>query len=298
MRQPRVAIIVSTYNGERFLSEQLDSLLAQTYSDISIFVRDDGSTDSTKSILEIYSRNHGITCWYENNIGSTLSFLDGLVRAGDDYDYYAFCDQDDVWFPEKVSVSVSSLEDGSAGAKLFFSEFTYCDARLHERGKSHLKKTDVSRTLFYFDNVCSGNTMLFNNDLRTLVLSHDYSSVYYHDWWIALIAAHFGNLYYSDRALLYYRRTGENVSSNGLKGLALNFKRFQDYIVSGRLGSISRQLRLFYSEYGSLLCSEDRRLLEVLTSGSGIKKAISPIRYRQLLTDDFLVRVLLLAHQL
>ena len=93
----KILILMSTYNGEKYLSEQLNSLLLQENVNIKILIRDDGSTDNTHKILNFYSSNYPNISWYTGeNKGPALSFMDLLFNAPES-DYYAFCDQDDVW---------------------------------------------------------------------------------------------------------------------------------------------------------------------------------------------------------
>ena len=114
----KVLILVSTYNGEKYLPEQLDSLYAQEGVDIHILVRDDGSKDNTIGILKNYQGSKGkMTIIEGENIGAGQSFLALINEATTnypDYDYYAFCDQDDVWYGNKVVIKDSD----------FFRDFT------------------------------------------------------------------------------------------------------------------------------------------------------------------------------
>ena len=117
---PKIAVLLSTYNGEKFLSEQLDSLLEQTYSNLIIVIRDDDSCDGTNLIIDDYStqyqgrihRVHGD----KNNLGASASFsylieytLSKKKRLGLTSAYLMFCDQDDIWFPEKVAMQVKEM---------------------------------------------------------------------------------------------------------------------------------------------------------------------------------------------
>lgn len=105
-----VAVLMATYNGERFLREQLDSLLNQKDVTVKILVRDDNSKDSTVSILEEY-KSKSLLQWYTGeHLGVEKNFLD-LLRHAPEADYYAFCDQDDVWDDNKLSVAINHLRN-------------------------------------------------------------------------------------------------------------------------------------------------------------------------------------------
>lgn len=294
VNNPRVAVIISTYNGEKYIGEQIESILNQTFPSIDIYVRDDGSRDGTKAILESYAKKSRVACWLADNVGVTQSFLEALEYAGDAYDYYAFCDQDDRWHPDKVSRAIDVLEDGLDCPKLFFSELTICDKALNEVEKSQFKRSDIRYSLFYFDNMCSGNTMVFNSLLRELVLKHDYSNVFYHDWWFALVAAHLGKIYYCSDSLLDYRRIEESVSLNGRKRLHLIAGRIKEFLLSEKLQLISQQIDSFFNEYKDLLNPEQRKRAELVSSDFRIRKALAPFRFRQSLFDEISIRLLCL----
>lgn len=118
-----VCVLMSTYNGGKYLQEQIDSLIGQADVNLTVLVRDDGSSDSTTVILERYKQK-GVLDWYPGeNIGSARSFLD-LVSRAPYCDYYALCDQDDYWFPEKLSVAISRLEQtDSSKSALYFCKW-------------------------------------------------------------------------------------------------------------------------------------------------------------------------------
>ena len=106
----KVKILLSSYNGEQYIREQIDSLLSQTQTGVEILVRDDGSTDSTKAILDEYQDRDRLSWYGGENLGPGLSFWKLLEDSGE-ADYYAFCDQDDVWDQDKVEIAVRTLEE-------------------------------------------------------------------------------------------------------------------------------------------------------------------------------------------
>ena len=115
----KTCILLSTFNGEKYLEEQLDSLKSQTFKDVFVLARDDGSSDSTKEIL---LRNESETFkWYSGeNVGAARSFM-LLNNDAPEADYYAYCDQDDYWFPEKLEAAVNILEKSNNKLKLYYS---------------------------------------------------------------------------------------------------------------------------------------------------------------------------------
>ena len=126
-----VVVLLSTYNGERFLEEQLESIVAQKGVKPTIIVRDDGSTDRTREILDKWQEG-GRLRWYNGpNMGPARSFLN-LLRDSDDADYYAFSDQDDYWLPEKLDVATSKLAPYGDEPALYFSQTQLVDKDLKE----------------------------------------------------------------------------------------------------------------------------------------------------------------------
>ena len=107
----KVFVILSAYNGERYLREQVESILAQTGVEVTLLIRDDGSQDGTPGIMkDIQAVNANVRCVYGENIGFRCSFYNMLLESDDTYDYYAFSDQDDVWDADKLSHAVELLE--------------------------------------------------------------------------------------------------------------------------------------------------------------------------------------------
>ena len=124
-KMDKVVVLLSTYNGEKFLEEQLRSLQGQIGVDVTVLVRDDGSTDNTHAILDEWSKN-GFLSWYTGpNLGPAKSFLDLLCNAPD-ADYYAFCDQDDVWHKDKVKTFLCEIN--ATKKDLYFSDGILVDA--------------------------------------------------------------------------------------------------------------------------------------------------------------------------
>ena len=134
VREEKVQILMSTYNGKKYLKEQMDSLLSQTYKNIEILVRDDGSSDGTGEILETYQKQHSnVRVYLQENIGLVDSFFWLLEQS--DAGYVAFCDQDDIWKPEKIERAVEKLEQVK-GPALYCGNKMLVDADLKELGLS------------------------------------------------------------------------------------------------------------------------------------------------------------------
>lgn len=219
----KVEILLATFNGEPYLSEQLDSILSQDTQNWHLTASDDGSSDRTVEILDAYAQT------YPEKIKRVVSGRQ-FHNARDhffwlmeqcDADYIQFCDQDDVWHPDKLRLLQEALEEAEAayGADtplLAFSDQAVVDKNLELIAPSMmvLQQQD-SRALDYrnllYQNVVSGCTMAINRPLAKLAAGcTDTQQVIMHDWWLALTAARFGKMVYVDRATIDYRQHGDN----------------------------------------------------------------------------------------
>ena len=225
----KVLVMLSTYNGEKYLSEQLNSLLAQNGIELTILIRDDGSKDDTLGILREYSANNSNIILDEGqNIGCALSFYALMNKAVDDfsnYDYYAFCDQDDVWKEEKLSVAISKLDQETTNPyKLYFSCADYVNADLSLIKKSHIpvEKLDFNTSLIR--NYAIGCTMVLNIGLLKEALkindyidSDDFNIKYLplHDAWMNAVAFAINASAYADNnSYILYRQHENNATGS------------------------------------------------------------------------------------
>ena len=208
----KVAVLLSTYNGAKFLSVQLESLLAQKDVDLTIFVRDDGSSDTTPNVLVQFAAQHNnIHLRLEKNIGVIASFFDLMTTVDDNFDYYALADQDDYWLPEKLISAVNKLEQQSKGKPLLYcSALEFVDKDLVHLGMSNLNfKPSFGNALV--ENIVTGCTAVFNNSLKKLAKSYQPQQAVMHDWWLYLLASAFGQVIYDPIAYIKYRQHGANV---------------------------------------------------------------------------------------
>ena len=226
-----VTVLLSTYNGSRFLQEQLNSLYEQTYPNIRILVRDDGSVDSTRTILGSEHSGGRIDILEgHNNLGPTLSFFELLRSAASTgTEYVAFCDQDDVWQPEKIAHAVSALNGVTGGIPaMFCSRSEIVDEHLRHIGYTELPgKIGFGNALV--ENAATGCTIVLNRKAIELVVEHLPAKVLMHDWWCYLVLACFGEIIFSACHDIRYRQHGNNtvgIASNMLYRLGRKLRRF------------------------------------------------------------------------
>lgn len=214
MKMKKVVIMMSTYNGEEYLEEQLESLLNLDSNDleIDIKIRDDGSTDNTKLILEKYSNENKNISWYQGeNKKPAYSFFELLLNQKD-YDYYAFCDQDDVWEKQKVTEAIKILKQFEEQPAIYFSAVNVVDKDLKFISKLEFKMNFTLETSF-IQNPVIGCTMVLNNNLKEIVTSIETKGeIEMHDSWIYRVA-HCTNseIIYDSNSYIKYRQHGNNV---------------------------------------------------------------------------------------
>ena len=207
---PLVSIALCTYNGRRFLPEQLDSLLAQTYPNLEIVVSDDCSSDDTLAILERYKRRDRRMKIAVNteNLGFAHNFERALRLCQGAY--VAPCDQDDVWLPEKIAALVEIIGEHS---------LAYCDSSLVDENGRPLgcRMSQIVPTVstddpapFAFGNCVSGHAMLFRRELLDRALPAP--PAFFYDWWIAAVAASAAGVLFCNRSLVLHRQHGGNVT--------------------------------------------------------------------------------------
>jgi glycosyltransferase involved in cell wall biosynthesis len=213
---PRIAVILSSYNGNKYIIEQVNSLLKlKGEFSIDIHIRDDGSEDGTQKLLkENYSGIDRFFLHEGENVGVIKSFL-WLVESVAGYDYYAFCDQDDIWEPLKLMAAVSKLEQHEKNTPLVYcSAYDYVDHELSLIGRFQ-SYSDLSVNNLLIENCAPGCTMVFNSALRDkyceLKIENIAQRIVMHDWFIMLLGLSFGTVVYDHNSYLLYRQHGNNV---------------------------------------------------------------------------------------
>ena len=204
----RCLILLSTYNGEKYLPELLESVLAQKDIYVDILARDDGSTDKTVEILKKYDR---VKVYGGNNLKPAKSFLDLIWKADINYDYYALCDQDDVWKEEKIISAVKCIENIDKPA-LYSSAVEVVDKDLTFIRKSFTDNTFKNPLYDILTYGTPGCTFVFNKALMKKLKQYKPSVISMHDSWISFVCLAVNGFFYSDQnAYIMYRQHDANV---------------------------------------------------------------------------------------
>lgn len=209
----KVVVLLSSYNGEKYIREQLDSILAQEEIIPMIIVRDDGSTDKTCSILDEYQQQGNLTWYNGENLKPARSFIH-LIQNAPECQYYALCDQDDFWMKDKLKIAISKLRECNAEKPaLYYGCPRLVDAELNLLPiyKGALQRmTDFNSMLI--NSNATGCTMVFNKKLLDIVKQSNPDFIYMHDAWIHKICIiNNGTLLFDEDVHILYRQHGNNV---------------------------------------------------------------------------------------
>lgn len=241
----KVDILLATYNGEKYLKEQIESLLDQTYTNIQIIISDDCSTDGTRDILKSYENNEKIKVYYqENNLGYVKNFEFLLKKV--ESDLYMLCDQDDFWKKEKVEKTVDKLQ--KENLDLVFGDLEVVDENLNLLYLSYNKYMHLAHKidkyhkdykLQYLYNCMTGCTMMSKKNFLDKILPLPTNSKYMiHDYWIGLIVSLNGKVGYLDKPYILYRQHGKNqVGTKKASQTASHLDSVRNLSIDTRIGT-------------------------------------------------------------
>lgn len=291
-----IEILLASYNGEKYIKEQMDSILNQTATNWHLTVSDDGSTDATSQILDEYVQQYpqNITRVYSGrrfgNARDHFFWLIDQCKA----DYMFTCDQDDRWYPEKIARTMEAMhkaeqECGYDMPLLVFTDQTPTDGQLQPLAQSLMRYQNQRFDVFDFrallmQNVVTGGAMAFNRALVDLALQCDHLvQTNMHDWWLGVVAAKFGRVIYIDEPLSDYRQHGTNsVGAKNVRSFAY-FRQVLENIdeMKRRIQSKKKQAAIFLQTYGEKIKPEDKAFLQgFIMERSGARFYI---RYRGLI---------------
>lgn len=294
----KIAVLLSTYNGEKFLAEQLNSLLAQSHKNFVLVVRDDGSRDRTVSILESYAGDHPerihLLSRDDVNRGASAGFaflvdyvLNNKQSLGLKSTYMMFCDQDDTWFPEKIEKLLAAMLATEADNDSALPVIVHSDLEVVSEQNTVIAKSlisyqglEIERNSFpnlIISNLVTGCAALINEALAEKALPIPENAIM-HDWWLALVATAFGKVVYLDIPLVHYRQHGNNTigAKEFIKVSVVSMSLWRRILApkpNEHLTEVSIQAAEFHRRYGSQLSGRERLSLR-LCMGMGIKIGI------------------------
>lgn len=246
----KIAVLLSSYNGENYIETQIESILAQQCPcPIDLWVRDDGSTDRTTDILQRYAEAGKLQWYTGQNLLSAKSFL-SLLKHCQGYDYYAFADQDDYWMPDKLNRGIQALSD-QTGPALYFANAELVDCQLNSLGRNVYKR---SPKLDFETLSCAGGilgcTIVFNKALAEKVQKQELpTAVPMHDFYVSILCLAFGGkISFDPAAYIKYRQHGNNVVGVPSGLMATIKSRIKDISTKEKV-SISQQAEQILNLY-------------------------------------------------
>jgi len=282
-----VSIVLATYNGEKYLASQLESLFQQTYSNIEIIAIDDCSSDKTVEILQEHAKRHDNMKVFVNdvNLGFVKNFDKGCSLSKGDL--IALCDQDDYWHCDKIKKMAEAIGD----APMIYCDSFVCDQKLQETGK---KVSDIVNCQL-FDNCLQqaifcriyGHATLFKKNLYEC--AHPFLKVIPHDWWLSYLATLHGVIKYLPEPLVFYRQHSSNLF--GVVGVKRNKNKQESKTEKNRLkkNKIRARIKAFYNACPDHLIKEKKVLLTLVKSYesfsliNNFRRLIVFLRYRNTL---------------
>lgn len=302
-----VRVLLSTYDSASFLRPLLDSVLAQTYAPLELWVRDDGSRDETPAILADYARRFPgrIRVDAAANVGMVRSYFTLLSEAGRDAEFTAFADHDDVWHADKIERAVAMLRaHGGSGPLMYTGRLHIVDEALRHIGYSNVPARPMSFRNALVENVAAGCTMVMNPAARDLVQeTSDLARIWWPDWWFYLLISAFGTVLYDEHAAVEYRRHGANAVGSpsrwSPRWLRESWRQLREGRLDARLVDQASTLR---DRFGPRLPVGQHAILDAFLAPPGspvrrLSRALTCPVYRQRLVDGVFVRLLLLTRR-
>lgn len=283
-----IDIIMATYNGEKFIKKQIDTIIAQSYTDWRLLIHDDGSTDATVSIVKKYVEE------YPQKI---CLLADGVVTGGAKYnffhlmketdaDYIMLADQDDVWGKDKISKSYEFIKEkekelGEDVPVLCHSDLKVVDSKLNIINESFFDMQQLAKNKNSFNdllvqNNITGCTVIMNKTLKQLCAEMPNEAIM-HDWWIGLLAASFGKIYHMEHKEILYRQHDNNTEgAKNLKSAKYLMKKlFNKQEIYASLNNSYAQAEAFNRIYGDKLSEDNKDVLNaylLMKTSNKIKK--------------------------
>lgn len=301
---PRVIVLMSTYNGARYVVEQLHSILVQIPVGGRIVVRDDGSGDDTVAVIQALGDERiAVTCG--PNLGFGPSFLTLLAGAPPDADMVMFADQDDVWLPGKIARAWQMLQSFGDQPALYGSAQMLADGELRPLHPTRRWAHAPSFEGALAENMITGCTAALNRPaVRLLQRAGVPQGVHFHDWWLYLVVSAFGQVVFDPEPTLLYRQHGANQIGHGVGWLRRQLGIVRFLLRRDWVGILLCQLQALWRHYGEELPPPKRCLIErhFNLSPQGVtprwRFIAGTTRWRDSLGGEAAFRVLLTLHRL
>ena len=292
----KIAVIMSTYNGEKYIEEQLNSIISQNNVDVDIYIRDDGSVDNTINILKFYSQKYkNVFVEYGKNIGFRRSFINKLKQIINKYDLYAFCDQDDFWENNKLYKAEMCIKEflNTEIPVLYYSNLKICDEQLNVKEITKLHKRKQSIESIILRRSIAGCTMVFNYELVKMLLNQEITDdmlVRGHDsFLITLCYAVNGKVICDSNAYIKYRKHDNNTSISTSTFLGRVHKEYE--MLLKKKGKESKIAKEILNRWNEKINNQNKNVLETIVESNKLKnrlKMFFSFKYR---TGNFILTI-------
>jgi glycosyltransferase involved in cell wall biosynthesis len=268
----KVLVLMSTYNGDRYLREQIDSILHQEGVEVSLLIRDDGSKDQTSDILKDYQSRYPTICIeLGENKGCTESFRWLLIAAYDKieaFDYFAFCDQDDVWLPNKLDVACRKLaREGLMKPCMYCSNLRVVDSQLRTINmKWKTAEPFITKGQSLVCSMATGCTMVFNKTVIETFHKYPPKKMHIHDLWIMHMCMFLGKIHYDSESYILYRQHGNNVIGAKTTLSARLRSKWKSIHHLFDQHQNEQEAKELLSTYGTLLSEDDLKLIKTVAN--------------------------------
>ena len=301
----KAVVILPTYNGEKYLTELLDSIFDQTYENIEIITRDDGSKDNSAAVMKKYAEENnrsGRTIKIIENDGRNLGVPDcfiELLEAVPDGDYYFFADQDDFWIKDKIEKAIAKLKTAGDTPAIHFGAYNKCTSDLQYMDRSVPLSGEIGLRQVMYDYFPLGFNLSFNKPLYDFVFAHRPKRIISHDNWYAQVAAGCGKFLYSNEPSVLYRRQEGAVSYANHDKFAFFIWRVKRFFGNGRkkLTECKEIIAEYEDLFHDYLSEEDNEMLCVFTQDSFanyFRRIFYPKRLRLKMSDEIALRIIFL----
>lgn len=279
MDNKKVAILMATYNGEKYLKEQIESILNQTYKEFVLYIRDDDSTDATNQVISEYTEKYPekIVQVIDNKIArgacNNFMYLLKYVHNLNKYDLFMFSDQDDFWLEDKVELTINEYNkvENKEQPILVHTDLNVVDSQLNIMDESFLKYSNLNGNSNGFNNYLvqnnvTGCTTFINKRLVDLV-KFDIENIRMHDWYFALLASAFGQVIFVNKSTIKYRQHGGNVLGakkvGGVKEIYRKIiENFRNTTIKKDLNELFLQGESFKNVYYNLLDDNKKKIID------------------------------------
>ncbi|HEY0222617.1 MAG TPA: glycosyltransferase [Lactovum miscens] len=294
----KVVVIMSTYNGEKYIREQIDSILDQDYTNFYLSIRDDGSLDKTNKILNEYiSNNAQVKVEFGENQGYCKSFFD-LLRK-EEADYYALADQDDIWLVDKLSTAISDLQNHETEnlPLLWFSNLDLYDGEMNYLGTPNPDKRNYDLASSLFTCIGPGMSYVINREARDRIITYSTDTIHEHDFWISRVVEATGKVIYNPKSFIKYRRHNSNASQysrNTSERIKLGLKRL---ITSDIYKNTKEENLLLEERYRHQMNEKNLKILSMYNDHNFIgrlKKVLTKDKLKDNLKNEIIFRLILL----